>query len=206
LKHDLDFRLGRYKRRYYLNLIFKGSIYILTALLSAFLFFSLIEYQFHSSSLVRAVLFFGYLLICLYVLYKWLFAHIIKLFIKSRQISDENAACNIGSVVPEINDKLLNLVQLKKLEGDNSLLLATIDQRLTQMHVLPMEEIISYKENIKYLRYLILPFLAVALFGILSPNTILEPTKRIVQFNKDFIPVAPFTFQLAKQKPPCLSK
>lgn len=196
MKHDLDFRLGRYKRRYYLNLIFKGSIYILTALLSAFLFFSLIEYQFHSSSLVRAVLFFGYLLICLYVLYKWLFAHIIKLFIKSRQISDENAACNIGSVVPEINDKLLNLVQLKKLEGDNSLLLATIDQRLTQMHVLPMEEIISYKENIKYLRYLILPFLAVALFGILSPNTILEPTKRIVQFNKDFIPVAPFTFNL----------
>jgi hypothetical protein len=125
--------------------------------------------------------------------------HLIKLLIKSRQISDEKAAFNIGAVVPEISDKLLNLVQLKKQESDNSLLLATIDQRISQMNVVPMEEVISYKENIKYLKYLLLPFLAVALFGIISPNTILEPTKRIVQFNKDFIPVPPFTFELQNE-------
>jgi hypothetical protein len=118
------------------------------------------------------------------------------LFIKSKQISDENAAYTIGSIVPEIKDKLLNLVQLKKLEGDNSLLVATIAQRISQMTEVPIEEVISYKENIKYLKFLILPFLAVALFGIISPSTILEPTKRIVQFNKDFIPAAPFTFEL----------
>lgn len=125
--------------------------------------------------------------------------HLIKLFIKRKQISDERAAYNIGSVVPEISDKLLNLVQLKKIESDNSLLLATIDQRINQMNVVPMEEVISYKENLKYLKYLVLPFLAVALFAILSPKTILEPTKRIVQFNKNFIPAAPFTFELQNE-------
>jgi len=196
---DLDYRLKRYKRKYYLNLILKGSIYILAVLLSAFLFFSLIEYQFHSSSVFRALLFFGYLAICLYVLYKWLFIHLIKLFIKSRQISDEKAAVNIGSALPEIKDKLLNLVQLKKIKANNNLLWAAINQRNSQMTAVPIEQVINYRENLKYLKYLIFPFVVVALLGIVSPKTITEPTKRIVQFNKQFIPEAPFTFNIKNE-------
>jgi len=196
---DLDYRLKRYKRKYYLNLILKGSIYILTVLLSAFLFFSLIEYQFHSSSVFRALLFFGYILICAYVLYKWLFAHLLKLLIRSKQISDEKAASNIGSSLPEIRDKLLNLVQLKKLNANNKLLLAAIEQRNTQMSTVPIEQVIDYRKNIKYLKYLIFPFIIVAILGIVAPNTITEPTKRIVQFNKQFIPEAPFTFNIQNE-------
>jgi len=196
---DLDYRLKRYKRKYYLNLILKGSIYILTVLLSAFLFFSLIEYQFHSSSVFRALLFFGYILICVYVLYKWLFAHLLKLLIRSKQISDEKAALNIGSSLPEIRDKLLNLVQLKKLNANNKLLLAAIEQRNTQMSTVPIEQVIDYRKNIKYLKYLIFPFIIVAILGIVAPNTITEPTKRIVQFNKQFIPEAPFTFNIQNE-------
>jgi hypothetical protein len=194
LNKNIEHRLGRYKRKYYLNLIFKGSIYILTVLLSAFLFFSLIEYQFHSSSVVRAVLFFGYLVLCIFVLYKWLIIHLVKLLFKSTQISDEIAATNIGSSLPDVRDKLLNLIQLKKIQDSNSLLLASIDQRSGQLSVVPIEDVISFRENIKYLKYLIFPFLVVALLGILAPSTITEPTKRIVQFNREFIPEAPFQY------------
>ena len=196
MNRNLDHRLRRYKQRFYLNLILKGSIYILAVLLSALLFFSLIEYQFHSSSTIRAVLFFSYILICLYVLYNWLLIHLIKLFVRSKQISDENAAQNIGSLLPQIGDKLLNLIQLKKLQEKNSLLLASISQRSNQMSTVPIEEVVDFRENIKYLKYLILPFLVVALLGILSPQTITEPTRRIVQFNKEFVPEAPFNFEL----------
>jgi hypothetical protein len=163
-------------------------------LLSAFLFFSLIEYLFHSSSFTRALLFFSYLIICLFVLYKWLFVHLFKLFVKSRQITDEHAAINIGLCLPEINDKLLNLVQLRKIQADNSLLLASINQRSLQMNVMPIEDVVNYRENLKYLKYLLFPFIVVALLGILAPKTIMEPTKRIVQFNKEFVPEAPFNF------------
>ncbi len=196
MNKDLNYRLYRYKRKYYLNLIFKGFIYILAVLLSAFLFFNLVEYQFHSSKTVRAILFFTYLIICSFVLYKWLFVHLIKLLFKGQQISDELAAKNIGSYFPDINDKLLNLVQLRKIHSDNSLLLATIDQRSDQMELVPIEEAIQLKENIRYIKYLIFPFLAVAILGIISPDTITEPAKRIIQFNKDFIPQAPFNFSI----------
>ena len=199
MRKDLSYRFDRYKRKYYLNLIFKGSIYILSVLFSAFLFFNLIEYQFHSSSAIRALFFFTYIIVCIVVLYKWLFVHLIKLFIKYKQISDEKAARNIGYFFPDINDKLVNLVQLSKINSKNSLLMATIDQRSDQMKVVPFEEVINFKENIKYIKYLIFPFLAVAILGIFSPKTITEPTKRIVQFNKDFIPQAPFDFSIQNE-------
>ena len=199
MKKDLNYRLDRYKRKYYLNLIFKGSIYILTILLSAFLFFNLIEYQFHASSITRAILFFSYLMICVVVLHKWLFSHLFKLFLKSKQISDEKAAVNIGDYYPNINDKLLNLEQLRKIDSDNSLLIASIDQRFNQLKLISFEESISFKENFRYFKLLVFPFLAVAILGIISPQTIIEPTNRIIQFNKEFIPQAPFRFEIQNE-------
>jgi hypothetical protein len=199
LNTNLDHRLGRYKRKFYLNLIFKGSIYILTTLISAFLFISLLEYQFHSGSVIRGLLFFGYLLACVYVLYKWLFVHLLKLFLKSRQISDENAAKKIGSSIPEIEDKLVNLVQLRQVASSNSLLKASIAQRSRQMSKAPIEQIISYRDNLKYLKYLALPFLVLAMLAFTTPKTITEPTKRIVQFRKEFVPIAPFNFNILNE-------
>ena len=200
MNKDLNYRLDRYKRKYYLNLIFKGSIYILTILLSAFLFFNLVEYQFHSNSILRALIFFSYLMICLVVLYRWLFVYLVKLVLKNKQITDEIAAKNIGYHYPNINDKLLNLVQLNKVKDKNTLLLASINQRSDQMQLISFEGVIQLKENIKYLKYLIIPFIVVSILGIISPNTILEPTKRIVNFNKDFIPVAPFSFSIQNNR------
>ena len=199
MEKDLNYRLERYKRKYHFNLILRGFIYILTVLLSAFLFFNLIEYQFHSNSLIRALLFFGYILICIGVLYKWFFIHLYKFIVKQKQISDEHAAQKIGDFFPNIKDKLLNLVQLKKIESRNSLLLATIHQRSNQLQVVSFEDSISFKENVKYLKYLIIPFLAVASISIISPGTITEPTNRIIHFNKEFIPVAPFNFQIQNE-------
>ncbi len=192
---DINYRIGRYKRKYYLSLILKGSIIILSILLAAFLFLVLIEHQFYSSTLTRAILFFGYLSICLYVLYKWLIIHIVRLIFKNRQISDEHAAINIGSAIPQIGDKLLNLIQLRNnFVGQNSLLLASIDQRSKQMTTYPIENLIQYKENVRYIRYLVFPLLILVFLIVFIPQTITEPAKRIVQFNKQFVPEAPFMF------------
>lgn len=125
--------------------------------------------------------------------------HLIKLTFKKNQISDEIAAKEIGHYFPEIDDKLLNLVQLKKISSGNQLLMATIDQRSNQMQVVPFEEVISFKENLKYIKYLVFPFLAVALLGIISPQTITEPTRRIIQFNREFVPEAPFSFSIMNE-------
>jgi hypothetical protein len=136
LSKDLNYRLGRYKHKYYLNLILKGSIYILAVLISAFLFLNLIEYQLHLDTAIRTAFFFGYLGICGFVLYKWLFVHLMRLLLKNRQLSDEVAAKHIGRHFPEIDDKLINLVQLSKMQDQSSLLSATINQRSLQMNLI----------------------------------------------------------------------
>jgi len=199
LNKELSYRIDRYKQKYYLNLILKGSIYILAILLSAFLFLNILEYQLHLSKAVRTSFFFGYLLICASVLYKWLFVHIIRLLVKRRRISDEKAARNIGQHFPDVDDKLLNLVQLSKVESANSLLAASILQRSGQMQVVSFDQAISFRENLRYLKYLALPFLIIAILAIVSPAVILEPTKRIVQYNKEFVPLAPFNFEVENE-------
>ena len=200
MNKELNYRLDRYKQKYYLNLIFKGSIYIFAVLLSAFLFLNFVEYYLYFSTTVRTILFFGYLIICGFVLYKWLFVHVFRLFIKSKQISDEKAAATIGNHFPDVDDKLLNLIQLSKIKSENKLLLATIDQRSNQMMVVPFEQAISLKENIRYIKYLILPFIVTAALAIFSPTTITEPAKRIIQFNKEFVPLPPFQFNLENEQ------
>ena len=142
------------------------------------------------------MLFFGYLTICVVVLHRWFFVHLIKLLFRKRQISDEGAASNIGNFYPDIRDKLLNLVQLRKIEKKNDLLLASIDQRSNDMKYISFENVISFKDNIKYIKYLILPFLITAVIGIISPGTLTQPATRIIQFNREFVPKAPFQFSV----------
>ncbi len=201
MKTDINHSINRFKRKYYINLILKGTIFTLIVLLSVYLFFILIEYQFHSSSVFRAILFFSYIFISVFVLSKWLLVHIYKLLDKKKQISDDDAARSIGVFFPEIKDKLLNLLQLKKIpHQENSLVEAGIQQKTYQLKDISFDQAIDLKSNIKYLKFLLIPFVIVALLGFVSPTFLTEPGKRIVQFNKEFIPVAPFTFNIKNQE------
>ncbi len=200
MRKDLNYRLYSFKKKYYLNLIFKGSIYIISVLLSTFLFFNFLEYHFHSDSKIRAFFFFSYIIISIAVLYRWFLVHFIKLWIKKKQISDEVAANNIGEHLPNIKDKLLNLIQLRKIESKNSLLAATIDQRSDQMSVVQFNDVIHFKENVKYIKYLLLPFLIVALLGFFSPKSLTGPAGRIIHFQQEYIPQAPFNFIIKNDK------
>ncbi len=194
---NIQFKLAGYKRKYYFNIVLKGAIYTGAVLLSAFLFFNLIEYQFHSNSTFRAILFFTYLLICLFVLNKWIVIPLIRLFIKDRQISDDEAARQIGGFFPDIKDKLINLIQLQRLHlSNNALITASVSQKSGQITGIPFEDAISFKENIRYVKYLLFPFLVVLLIALIKPAIITQPTERIVHFNRKYIPQAPFQFVL----------
>jgi len=200
LSNQIGHKLGRYKRKYYLNLILRGTLISLLVLLSVFLFFNFVEYNLQSGIVLRTVIFFSYVLLSLFVLYRWLLIHFVHLMVKSRQISDEEAAKKIGGFFPEVRDKLLNLIQLEKQEfHPNSLLAASIDQKSQNLVHVSFEDAVSFRENIRYAKILIIPFLLVAVIGIMSPTLLTEPARRIIQFNKEFIPQAPFQFVVQDQ-------
>ena len=105
-------QLKQYKRKYYLNKLLRGSIFFGALVLSIYLIFNSIEYTARLSSLWRGVLFFSFLFLFLFILLKYVIDPLTRYYSNKRQISDEEAARQIGTYFPEVQDKLLNLIQL----------------------------------------------------------------------------------------------
>ena len=198
---EIEKQIVGYKRKFHLNLMLRGVLYASTVLLAVYLFFIFIEYKLHGSVFVRAVLFFGYVLLSGWVLYRWIIQPLLGLLFQQRRISDRQAAANIGGAFPEIRDKLLNLIQLMR-GGmpEGSLLSASIDQRRRQLSGFEFKKAVDFKKNVKYARYLLLPFVLVLFLSWYSPAVLVDPAVRIVKFNREFIPDAPFRFTLQNEE------
>lgn len=194
---SLTAKLRAYKRKYYLNLLLKGSIISVAALISAYLLINSLEYTLRFNSPVRAFFLFSFLIFFCYIFYKWVIDPVIKLLFNGKQLSNEEAARQIGKYFPSISDKLLNTLQLQNLSNkDNALIQASIEQRTKDIVVVPFSDAIKYKENKKYLKYLAGPLAVVIIILLFIPQLITEGTTRIIHFTKEFVPQAPFTFVL----------
>jgi len=194
--NTLENKISQYKRKFYLNQVIKGVLISATILLSVFLFFVLLEYQANFDKTARSILFYIYLGLAAFVFYKLIIDKLLKLFIAKRQLSDFNAAKNIGGFFPDVQDKLLNIVQLKSLQSQNQLALASVNQKTQQIIHVDFSDAVDFRNNVRYLKILIIPFLVVILLGIFSPSVLTEPAKRIAQHKKDFVLKAPFEFEL----------
>lgn len=200
-KQSLIAKLRAYKKKYYVNRLLKGCILSLTLLLSAFLLVNSVEFALRLDSLPRAVLFFGFLGFSLYVLFSYLILPIWYLIDNKRQISDEEAACQIGKYFPEISDQLLNTLQLYQ-QGANegSLIAASIAQRTEKISWVPFQQAINFGENTRYLRYLVIPTLIILVVLLFVPQMLTESSNRIIRFNEEFVPKAPFDLQITNEE------
>jgi hypothetical protein len=111
-------------------------------------------------------------------------------------MSDEKAALNIGNLLPAISDKLLNLVQLNKNANHSVLLYAAINQKSIQISPYAFDSVIDFRKNVRYLKYLIIPFVVVLVFSMFFPSIITESTTRIIHFRQDFTPRMPFSINV----------
>jgi len=104
-------KINTYKRKYYTNFFIKGLIISFSLLLSAFLFYNLLEYFAKFNTITRSILFYSYVLLILVVFLNWILLPFFRIFVSSLQISHEEAATQIGKYFPAISDKLLNILQ-----------------------------------------------------------------------------------------------
>ena len=193
-------QLQQYKRKYYLNKLIRGSIFFGAIVLSVYLLFNSIEYTARLSSLWRGVLFFSFLLLFLFILIKWVIDPLIRLYNSKRQISDEEAARQIGTYFPKVQDKLLNLIQLNNASSKQSeLLAASIAQKTKHLSVVRFPVAINLRKNLHHLKYLAVPVGAMIVVLLFVPQFFSEGTRRIVNFNKEYVPEAPFTFTIENE-------
>ncbi len=189
-------KLDTFIRKYYKNQLLKGGLYFISIFILFFLVFNLAEYYGHFNTSVRTTLFYGYLLLNLLILGKFIIVPLLKLFQIGKVISHEQAAWIIGNHFSSVSDRLINTLQLKQLsekEEDKThidLINAGIDQRITELKPIAFSKAVDFSKNKRYLKYVAPPLLFLLIILVSAPRVITEPTNRLVNhsefYEKDF--------------------
>ena len=199
-EHLLD-QIDAFIRKYYKNEMIKGILLFTGFFLFSFLFTTTLEFAGRFGSFTRASLFFGFIVVNVLLLIRYILIPLSKLSSFGKRINRFQASEIIGSFFPEISDRLKNTLQLNEAldqnEGNIELLRASVMQRSDQLNVVPFSSAIDFKENKKYFKYLLPIFSAFVLLAIFVPSIITQGTERVVNYDQEF---APFSFVLNKGK------
>lgn len=193
-------KIDGFIRKYYKNLLIKGTIYSLSLLLAFYLVLNFFEFIGRWDVLIRTLLFYSYIAFALVIVIRLLLIPLLKLWRLGKTISYEKAATIIGDYFPEVADKLINLLQLEKLSNNQyenmDLLVASIEQKTRELKPIPFQRAIDYKTNKQYLKFLIAPVLIIGGILLMSPSTITEPTNRLVKHQQFFEAPLPFNVHI----------
>ncbi|TAE50998.1 MAG: hypothetical protein EAZ89_10930 [Bacteroidetes bacterium] len=193
----LDQRIQEFRRKYYLDKIIRGSL-VLALLMSSILFVALIsESLFGFSSAVRTGMVFllgttfagvlGYMVL-------WPVSQLMKI---TRHISDLQVADMVKGYFPEINDKLINWLQLRRQsDASASLAMAALDRKASEIAPVQLSSAINLQVNRKYIWYLLLPISLYLLTYFADSSFLTAGAHRLMNYNKTFIPAAPFQINL----------
>ncbi|MBK9044071.1 MAG: DUF4175 domain-containing protein [Saprospiraceae bacterium] len=196
-------KLDQFIRKYYLNKCIKGSLYTIAAVLILFLSFNLLEYYFYFGTGVRKVFFYSFIFASLFALGYWVLNPLFRYFKLGDTITHEDAAKIIGDHFENVQDKLLNILQLKKQEStaaNRQLLEASIDQKTQAISLVPFKSAINFQNNRRYLKYALPPLLLLLFILLGAPSILREGTSRIINNNVEFEKAAPFSFDIENEK------
>jgi hypothetical protein len=191
-------KINTFTRKYYLNNLLRGLIFLGAGLFSAYVVITLSEYFGNFNSFFRGVLFYGFILLNL-ALIGWLVIPSLLAYLKlGKTLTHDEAAEIIGKHFNDVNDKLLNTLQLKKLSAEDErhrdLIEASIDQKIENLRPVRFPSAINIKDNSRYLKWILTPVAIIIVIGLAAPSILTESTKKIIRHNEYFAPVAPFKF------------
>jgi hypothetical protein len=190
-------RLDAFIRKYYANKVLRGTLVFLSCLLFYFLTVSVSEYYLYLPVWFKVSIMTAFVGLGGSALIAWVIIPITKMGKLGKVISHEQAASIIGTHFPEVNDRLLNILQLKRQPDNNAsreLAEASINQKISQISVVPITSAIDLSKNKKFLPFLLPLVLAGVFILVAAPNVFKEGTSRIFHPTKAFEKPSPFQF------------
>jgi hypothetical protein len=188
-------KLEQFIKKYYTNELIKGGILFFSIGLLYFLATLLIEYFLWLSPLGRTILFWTFIAVELFLLARFVFFPLAKLVKLQKGIGYEEASRIIGNHFPEVNDKLLNVIQLNNNREQSDLLAASIDQKAASLQPIPFQTAINFKSNGRYLKYAAIPVILFVLIALLGEEDLFSSSyTRVVNYKTAYEPPAPFRF------------
>lgn len=202
ISNELKQKLNKFIRKYYLNKLTKGSMYAVGLSMVYILLVSVLEYYGRFNSNTRLFMLIALLAGVGFIGFRYLLVPLFGLFKLGKHLSYAEAAKIVGKHFNDVDDRVLNTIELGLMSNEQSALVqASIEQKLISFRSVPFNKAISLKENLKYWPILVIPTL---IFGVLAVTgqfgLVSEGSKRIVEYNKNFKPVAPFSFILLNKE------
>ncbi|WP_316816790.1 DUF4175 family protein [Pedobacter nyackensis] len=197
-------KINEFTQKFYLNKLLRGCIYAATILLALYLLLFVFIYYSQPGATVKTFLFFGSLVIGIFVISILILKPALAYFKLGKNLSIEQASAIIGNHFFNVKDKLLNTLQLKAMAdaspGNSQLIMAGIDQKIAELKPIPFSNAVSLADNRKYVKYFLVPASVILLIAVIAPSILKEGTSSFVQYNKQILPKAPFEFQLLTKK------
>lgn len=195
--NEIQVKLDKFISRYYLSALIRGVMLFFGLGMLYALFWVFIEHFFWLPSTGRGLIFWCLLVFETFLFYTLIFVPATKYFKIKNGIDNQEAAALIGAAFPEIKDKLLNTIQIKKQE-ESELVLASIQQKTLQFNPFSFERAVKLKDNLKYLKYAIAPLLILAPFYLFGKeDSIKKSFKRMVDYKTTYAAPPPFFFHIS---------
>ena len=188
-------KLESFIKKFYTNELLRGTIFFVGLGLLYFIFTLFIEYFLWLKPTARTFLFWAFIFVELFLLARFIAFPIFKLFKLQKGIDYREASTIIGNHFSEVGDKLTNFLQLSEDKNKSELLLASINQKATNLQPIPFGNAVNFGKNKKYLPLAIIPILFFVFFYISGNSTMISQSlNRVVNFKQQFLPPAPFNF------------
>jgi hypothetical protein len=195
---DIKIKLESFKSRYYTRQIVIGILSFLITNTALFLIISSLENQFWLGVTGRGILFFLFLSSIVFTAYLLIAIPVLRLTKVKKGLSDEQSAYEISKYFPEIEDKLLNTLQLAN-HPNNDLLAAAIDKKSSEFSKLTFIQAVDFSTVKKYAYIFIIIATTFGLVSFINPSILKESPGRIVNFQQQFQPEAPFQFNVLNE-------
>lgn len=189
-----------YQKLYSLKLI-RGFIITLGLALALLMALVILEYFLWLPSQSRSVMWFSFLGIIGLSVLVFMVPSILELLGLRRTLQSENLAKLIGKELPQVDDKLLNLLELERLgKADAALVKAAIEQKAAALSVYDFKEVLQWKNALRLWPVLAVPVLAYLLLWLSGNSEIFTTgSERLRNYEVAYERELPFEYVVSGQ-------
>ncbi len=193
-------KLEAFIRKFYTKQLIKGVFLFLCLGLLFWLFILSFEYVLWLNQGWRLMLFLLFIGIEAFLLYRFIVVPLLYLFRVRKGMDNRAASKLVGKHFPEVDDRLLNLLELSESDQKSDLLLASIEQRAKTLGPVPFTEAVQVKESYRYAKYLLIPALIIGFIWITGDLvSFFNSHNRVVHYQMAFERPAPFSFKVLNE-------
>ncbi len=197
---DIENKLHQFKVRALKVKLLKGILVWLSIFLGLFIITGLTEWLGELSAFNRTIIVSIFLLTSIITFAILIIKPIAQILSANSAITDNSAANTIGRFFPVIGDKLLNFLELSRSKNkSNSLVNASLLQRAHTFDTIEFTEAVDVTSTKKPFKVFIPLVILIGVLLAVSPNDFIASTDRIIHFRKEYIPAAPFQFNVTSE-------